>query len=99
MKRLFMVLAISAILPLGLALAADKPDCSAQEAALVEAQARAKARADFINCKEMKGKEKAKCEKVVTPLAKKDAKAEREKVAGAKKAVGCCKNPKKKGCE
>ena len=56
-------------------------------------------KADLSSCKEMKGKDKAECEKPLKEKAKEDAKAAKEKVAAEKKALDCCKNPKKKGCE
>jgi hypothetical protein len=80
---------------------AEKPDCSAQQTALDDAKKAAKevAKADLASCKEMKGKEKAECEKPLKAAAADAAKAAKEKVAAEKKALDCCKTPKKKGCE
>jgi len=106
MKRMFLVLVVSAVLPIaGLAQAqtkaekAEKPDCSAKQTAL-----------DGVKKEE---KEVAKAAKILAENAsdftlsrgfdleetgKKAATAAKDKVAAAKKDLDCCKNPKKKGC-
>jgi hypothetical protein len=76
-----------------------KPDCTAQKTAVDEAVAASKVKPDLTSCKEMKGKEKTDCEKPIKDKAKEDAKMAKEKVTEAKKALACCNNPKKKGCE
>src|SRR5436309_16029575 len=98
MRRMIMVLAVSALLPFAAADAANKPDCSAQKTAVDDAAKAAKVKPDLSSCKEMKGKEKSDCEKPIKEQAKTDAKAAKDKVADAKKALACCQNPKKKGC-
>ena len=45
------------------------------------------------------GKEKTECEAPIKTKAKDDLKAAKEKVTEAKKALACCNNPKKKGCD
>jgi hypothetical protein len=75
-----------------------KPDCSSQKTAYDEAVTASKAKPDLSSCKDMKGQEKKDCEKPIKDKAKEDATAAKEKVAEAKKALDCCKNPKKKGC-
>jgi len=80
---------------------AEKPDCSPKQTALDDAKKAVKEvpKADLSSCKEMKGKEKAECEKPLKAKATEDAKAAKDKVAAAKKELDCCKTPKKKGCE
>jgi hypothetical protein len=94
-----MWIALCAFLPAASALAADKPDCSAQKTAVTEAVAAAKIKPDLTSCKELKGPEKKACETPIKDKAKEDTKAAKEKVAAAKTALACCNNPKKKGCE
>ncbi len=81
---------------------ADKPDCSAQQKAYDDQKAAEKVvkaeKADLTSCKEMKGKEKKDCEKPIKDKLAADKKDAKTKIADAKKAVDCCKNPKKKGC-
>jgi hypothetical protein len=99
MKRLLMVLVTAALLPLsGMALAADKPDCSAQKAAHDDAVKAGKIKPDLSSCADKKGAEKKECEKPLKDKAKEDSMAAKEKTKEAKKALDCCKNPKKKGC-
>lgn len=101
MKRMLVVLVAAVSLGFsGFAAAADKPDCSEKQKAVDDAKAAAKAapKADLAACKEMKGKEKGECEKPLKAKAKDDAKAAKDAVKAASTALGCCKNPKKKGC-
>jgi hypothetical protein len=77
---------------------AAKADCSAQKAAAERAGAPPKAKADLSACQALKGREKTACEKPLKEQARLNAKATRERIAGIKKAYGCCKNPQKKGC-
>jgi hypothetical protein len=99
MKRALIALFVCALYPASRAVAADPPpDCSAQQTAADDAAKAAKVKADLTACKEMKGKEKTDCEKPLKDKAKEDTKAAKEKSAEAKKALACCKNPKKKGC-
>jgi hypothetical protein len=102
MRRMLMVLVTGMTLGFSaLAMAGDPPpDCSAQQKTLDDAKAAAKAAAkpDLSSCKDMKGKEKSACEKPLKDKAKDDTKAAKDKVKDANTAVGCCKNPKKKGC-
>jgi hypothetical protein len=93
-----MVLTVSALLPFAAARAEDKPDCSAQKTAVDDAVKASKVKPDLSSCADKKGKEKSECEKPLKEQAKNDSKAAKEKVAEAKKALGCCQNPKKKGC-
>lgn len=97
MKRVLLFAFAFSILPLA-ARAADAPDCSAQKTAHEDAVKAAKVKPDLTPCKEMKGKEKTECEKPIKEKAKADATDAKAKVADAKKALDCCKNPKKKGC-
>jgi hypothetical protein len=104
MKRTLMTLAPALLLSFGSAAfaadAAAKPDCSAQQKALDDANTAAKAAAkpDLSSCADKKGKDKTDCEKPLKDKAKDDSKAAKDKVKDAKKALDCCKNPKKKGC-
>jgi hypothetical protein len=104
MKRTLMVLVTAVSMSLGAVAFAQeagaKPDCGEKVKALDDAKAAAKTagKADLSSCKDMKGKEKKECETPLKAKAKEDAKAAKEKVAGAKKDADCCKNPKKKGC-
>jgi hypothetical protein len=100
MKRAIMLATAFVFLPAAGARvwAADKPDCTAQKAAVDEANTAAKVKPDLTSCKEMKGKEKKDCEMPIKDKAKEDMKAAKAKVADAKKALACCNNPKKKGC-
>jgi hypothetical protein len=104
MKRTLMFLAAFAFLPVAGAMAAEPAaaepaaDCSAQQTAYDELAKAPKVKADLTSCKEMKGKEKADCEKPLKEQAKADATAAKEKKDAAKKALDCCKHPKKKGC-
>jgi hypothetical protein len=86
MKRTLMTLVSALLLSFGsVAFAADaaaKPDCSTQQKALDDANAAAKATA----------------KPYLSSCADKNSKAAKDKVKDAKKAVDCCKNPKKKGC-
>ena len=75
-----------------------QPECSAQKAAVESAGAPPKAKADLSSCQALKGREKSACEKPLKEQARLHAKAARERIAGIKKAYGCCKNPQKKGC-
>jgi hypothetical protein len=104
MKRTLLVLATVVSMSIGAFAvageAAPKPDCSEKKKAVDDAAAATKAvpKADLSSCKEMKGKDKAACEKPLKDKAKEDAKAAKDKVKEAKTALGCCKSPKKKGC-
>jgi hypothetical protein len=99
MKRALIALFVCALYPASRAVAADPPpDCTAQQAAADDAAKAAKVKADLSSCKEMKGTEKTDCEKPLKDKAKEDTKAAKEKSAEAKKALACCKDPKKKGC-
>jgi hypothetical protein len=99
MKRMLMVLVAATVLPLsGMALAQDKPDCSAQKTAYDDAVKAGKVKADLSSCADKKGAEKKECVKPLKDKAKEDATAAKEKTKEAKKALDCCKNPKKKGC-
>jgi hypothetical protein len=108
MKRMLLVLVAAVSFGFsGLALAqdakpaaADKPDCTEKQKAADDAKAAAKAVAkpDLSSCKEMKGKEKADCEKPLKDKAKEDTTAAKTAVKDAQMALACCKNPKKKGC-
>ena len=104
MRRMFLTLVPVLLLGFGsAAFAADataKPDCADKQKALDDANAavRAIAKPDLSSCKEKKGKDKTDCEKPLKDKAKDDSKTAKEKVTGAKKDLGCCKNPKKKGC-
>jgi hypothetical protein len=101
MKRMLVVLVAALSLGFsGLAAAADKPDCTEKQKAVDDAKAAAKAasKPDLASCKEMKGKEKGECEKPLKAKAKEDSKAAKDGVKAASTALGCCKNPKKKGC-
>ncbi len=99
MRRMMMVLAVSVVLPFaGAARAQDKPDCSAQKTAVDEATKATKVKPDLSSCADKKGKEKSECEKPLKAQAKTDATAAKDKLKEAKKALGCCQNPKKKGC-
>ena len=103
MKRTLLVWATAISMSLGAGAAAEAgaaPDCAEKKTAVDEASAAAKAAAkpDLFSCEEMKGKEKKDCEKPLKAQAKEDAKAAKDKVKEAKTALGCCKNPKKKGC-
>ena len=62
------------------------------------AAAKAAAKPDLSSCADKKGKEKTDCQKPLKDKAKDDSKAAKDKVKEAKKALDCCKNPKKKGC-
>lgn len=97
MKRALLFAFAFSIMPLA-ARAEDKPDCSAQKTAHDDAVKAAKIKPDLTSCKEMKGKEKSECEKPLKEKAKADQAEAKTKVADAKKALDCCKNPKKKGC-
>jgi hypothetical protein len=78
---------------------AAKPDCADKQKALDDATAAAKAsKADLSSCAEKKGKEKADCERPLKQKATADMKEMKEKEKSAKKDLGCCKNPKAKGC-
>jgi len=101
MRRTLMVLLTGFALGFStLAAAADAPDCSEKQKAVDEAKEAAKAasKPDLSSCKDMKGKEKSECEKPLKAKSKEDAKAAKDKVKEAQTALGCCKNPKKKGC-
>jgi hypothetical protein len=102
MKRMLMVLVAGMSLGLStLTLAADPPpDCSEKQKGVDDAKAAAKAVAkpDLSSCKDMKGKEKTECETPIKAKGKDDAQAAKENIKGAKMALDCCKNPKKKGC-
>ena len=101
MRRTLMVLLTGITLGFStLAVAADAPDCSEKQKAVDEAKEAAKtaAKPDLSSCKDMKGKEKSECEKPLKAKAKEDGKAAKDKVKEAQMALGCCKNPKKKGC-
>ena len=102
MRRTLMVLLTGFALGFStLALAADPPpDCSEKQKAVDDAKEAAKAAAkpDLSSCKDMKGKEKSECEKPLKAKAKEDTKAAKDKVKEAQMGLGCCKNPKKKGC-
>jgi len=101
MKRTLMVLITALAMGIsGLASADDKPDCSEKQKAVDDAKAEAKAasKPDLSSCKDMKGKEKKECEKPLKAAAKDAAKAAKGKIKDANTALGCCKNPKKKGC-
>jgi hypothetical protein len=99
MKRALIALFVCALYPASHAFAADPPpDCTAQQTAADDAAKATKVKADLTSCKEMKGKEKSECEKPLKEKAKEDTKAAKEKSGEAKKALACCKNPKKKGC-
>ena len=104
MKRTLMTLVSALLLSFGsAALAADaaaKPDCSTQQKALDDANTAAKAAAkpDLSSCADKKGKDKTDCQKPLKDKGKDDSKAAKDKVKDAKKALDCCKNPKKKGC-
>ena len=104
MRRMFLTLVPVLLLSFGsAAFAADpaaKPDCTDKQKALDDANAGVKALAkpDLSSCKDKKGKDKTDCEKPLKDKAKDDATAAKEKVKGTKKDLGCCKDPKKKGC-
>jgi|SRR5450432_1233607 len=104
MKRTLLVLTTAFSMSFGaLAAAADappKPDCAEKKKAVDDAGAAVKAvpKADLSSCKAMKGKDKIACEKPLKDKAKEEATAAKDKVKEAKTALGCCKNPKKKGC-
>jgi type IV secretory pathway VirB6-like protein len=97
MKRTLMTLVPALLLGFGSAAfaadAAAKPDCTTQQKAVDDATAAAK-----TSCSDKKGKDKTACEKPLKDKAKDDSKAAKDKVTDAKKALACCKNPKKKGC-
>ena len=94
MKRTLMTLVPALLLGFGSAAfaadAAAKPDCTAQQKAADDANTAAKAasKPDLSSCADKPLKDKAKD----------DSKAAKDKVTEAKKALACCKNPKKKGC-
>jgi len=104
MKRTLMTLVPALLLGFGSAAfaadAAAKPDCTTQQKAVDDANTAAKAAAkpDLSSCADKKGKDKTSCEKPLKDKAKDDAKAAKDKVTDAKKALACCKSPKKKGC-
>jgi hypothetical protein len=104
MKRTLMTLVPALLLSFGSAAfaadAAAKPDCSAQQKAVDDANTAAKAAAkpDLSSCADKKGKDKTACEKPLKDKAKDDSKAAKDKVTDAKKALACCKTPNKKGC-
>jgi hypothetical protein len=99
MKRALIILVACALLPAVRAVAQDaKPDCTAQKTAYDDAVKASKVKPDVSACKDMKGKEKKDCETPIKDKAKEDAKAAKDKVTEAKKTLGCCQNPKKKGC-
>src|SRR5689334_9293881 len=99
MKRALFILVACLAFPAASAFAADKPDCTAQKTAYDDAQKATKIKPDLTACKEMKGKEKKDCETPIKDKAKEDTKAAKDKAAEAKKLLGCCQNPKKKGCD
>lgn len=100
MKNLMVAVALAfAFATAGAARAADKPDCSAQEAALTAAKGVKVDKADLSSCKDKKGKEKTECEKPLKDAVTEAKKANADKVKAAKKDVDCCKNPKGKGCD
>src|SRR5687768_7484050 len=99
MKRAVMLTLMLSLVPVMSARAEDKPDCSAQKTAVTEAQAAAKVKPDLTTCKELKGQEKKDCETPLKDKAKEDVKAAKVTLADAKKALACCNNPKKKGCD
>ncbi len=104
MRRTFLTLVPVLMLSFGsAAFAADapaKPDCADKQKAVDDANAAVKAAAkpDLSSCKDKKGKEKTDCEKPLKDKAKEDSAAAKDKVKAAKKDLGCCKDPKKKGC-
>jgi hypothetical protein len=98
MTRALMIAFALALLPVGAARAQDKPDCTAQKTTYDDAVKASKVKPDLTSCKEMKGKEKKDCEAPIKDKAKADATEAKAKVTDAKKALDCCKNPKKKGC-
>ena len=100
MKKMLLVLSAALWLPLATAAqAADpKPDCSAQKTAHDDAVKAAKVKPDLSSCADKKGKEKTECVKPLKDKAAEEAKAAKDKVKEAKKALDCCNNPKKKGC-
>lgn len=103
MRRMLLTLVPILTLSFGsAAFAADaaKPDCADKQKAVDDANAAVKAAAkpDLSSCKDKKGKDKADCEKPLKDKAKEDSTVAKEKVKEAKKDLGCCKNPKKKGC-
>ena len=102
MRRMLMVLFTGVTLSFStLALAAEPPpDCTEKQKAVDDAKEAAKTagKADLSSCKEMKGKEKSECEKPLKAAAKDASKAAKGKIKDASTALGCCKNPKKKGC-
>jgi hypothetical protein len=104
MKRTLMVMIAAVSMSMGTVAfaeeAAAKPDCGEKKTAFDEAKTAAKTagKADLSSCKDMKGKEKADCQKPLKDKAKEDGKAAKDKVKEAKMALDCCKNPKKKGC-
>ena len=104
MKRTLMTLVPALLLGFGSAAfaaeAAAKPDCSAQQKAVDDANTAAKAasKPDLSSCADKKGKDKTACEKPLKDKAKDDSKAAKDKVTDAKKALACCKTPNKKGC-
>ena len=104
MRRTFLTLVPVLMLSFGsVAFAADappKPDCADKQKALDDANAAVKtaAKPNLSSCKDKKGKDKTDCEKPLKDKAKEDSTAAKEKVKGAKKDLGCCKAPKKKGC-
>ena len=104
MKRTLMTLVPALLLGLGSAAfaadAAPKPDCTAQQKAVDDANTAAKAAAkpDLSSCADKKGKDKSACEKPLKDKAKDDSKAAKDKVTEAKKSLACCKTPHKKGC-
>jgi hypothetical protein len=90
MRRILMALIPAAVMTFGaVAFAADaaaKPDCADKQ------------KPDLSSCKDMKGKDKSDCEKPLKDKAKADSKTAKDNTKGAKMALDCCKNPKKKGC-
>ena len=101
MKRALFIVACLALPAARVAVAQDtaKPDCSAQKTAYDDAVKATKVKPDLAACKDMKGKEKKDCETPIKDKAKEDTKAAKDKAAEAKKLLGCCQNPKKKGCD
>ena len=104
MRRTFLTLVPVLMLSFGSAAfaadAAAKPDCADKQKAVDDANAAVKAAAkpDLSSCKDKKGKEKTDCEKPLKDKAKEDSTAAKDKVKATKKDLGCCKDPKKKGC-
>jgi hypothetical protein len=100
-KSAMLFAALFALLPLASARASAavaSRDCSAQQAAAVQAAKLPRPAADLSSCQELKGKRKKECEKPLRAKAREEGKAARQKVTALKHAFACCKKPDKEGC-